>query len=187
MDAPAPRPPRRWRLLALAAVVVATLVVGRASGATESLSVEGVRRAVEDAGLVGLVLFVALFAVGELLHVPGLVFVAAAVAIWGPVAGGLAASAGALVSLVTSFAVVRGVGGSHRPAPRWAFLERLLAGLERRPVATVALARAVFILSPPVTYALALSPVRFRDYLVGSALGLVAPLTVAVLVFDRVV
>lgn len=182
----APPSPGRWRLVALAGVIVATLLVGRALGVGESLSRDGVQRAVESAGLLGVVAFVALFAVGELLHVPGLVFVGAAVALWGPFVGGLAASAGALVSLVTSFFVVRGVGGSHRPAVRWAFAQRLLAGLDRRPIATVALMRALLILSPPVTYALALSPIRFRDYLVGSALGLIAPLTIAVIVFDRI-
>lgn len=186
MTDPAEPTPRPWRLLALAGVLVATVVLGRALGIGEWLSVEGVRRTVEAYGLLGVAAFVVLFAVGELLHVPGLVFVAAAVALWGPALGGGAAAVGALVSLVTSFVVVRGVGGSHRPEVRWAFVQRLLSGLERRPIATVAFLRAVLILSPPVTYALALSPVRFRDYLVGSAVGLVPPLSIAVVVFDRV-
>lgn len=186
-DAPPPPParPSRWRLVLLAAVIAATYVVGRATGVTESLTLEGVRDAVAGAGAVGVVGFVALFAAGELVHVPGLVFVGAAVAVWGPAQGGLVAAVGALVSLVTSFVFVRGIGGKALDGVQNGLARRILGHLERRPVTTVALCRAVFVLSPPVTYALALSPVRFRDYLVGSAIGLVPPVSIAVVVFDR--
>jgi hypothetical protein len=36
------------------------------------------------------------------------------------------------------------------------------------------------MLAPPLTYALALSPVKQRDHLVGSALGLVIPVSAVV-------
>lgn len=181
-----PTPPRggRWRLVALALVIVATFVIGRATGATERLSPEGVRQAVEGAGAAGVVGFLVLFVVGELVHVPGLVFIGAAVAVWGPVRGGAIGGVGALLSLVTSFVVVRAIGGTPLDAVKNRLARRILAHLETRPVTTVAAVRTVFILSPPVTYALALSGIRFRDYLVGSAVGLVLPLSVAVVVFD---
>ncbi len=177
----------RARLIALAAVLLAGLLVGHATGATEKLTADGIRSFVASAGALGVLAFLALFVVGELLHVPGLVFVAAAVALWGPLAGGAIAAVGSILSLVTTFAVVRGVGGKPLGEVKLAFARRMLDGLERRPVFTVAVLRTVLILSPPVTYALALSPIKFRDYLVGSAIGLVVPLSVAVLVFDRVI
>jgi uncharacterized membrane protein YdjX (TVP38/TMEM64 family) len=176
----------RLRLVALALAIVASLVIARTTGATDALTAEGIRSLVARAGALGVVAFLALFVVGELVHVPGLVFVGAAVALWGPVAGGAIGVVGALLSLVTTFAVVRGVGGKPLGEIKLAFARRLLAGLERRPIATVALLRATLILSPPVTYALALSPIGFRDYLVGSAIGIVPPLSIAVVVFARV-
>ena len=169
------------------AVLVAGLVVGRATGATDALTTDGVRGFVARAGALGVLAFLALFVVGELVHVPGLVFIAAAVALWGPYAGGAIGALGALLSLVTSFAVVRGVGGKPLGEVKLSFARRLLDGLERRPVFTVAVLRTTLILSPPVTYALALSPIGFRDYFLGSAIGLVIPLTVAVAIFSRVV
>lgn len=188
-DTPAPEPPRgtAWRLVALALVLVATFVIGRATGATERLSPDGLRELVEGAGVAGVVGFLALFVVGELLHVPGLVFIGAAVALWGPARGGAIAGVGALLSLATSFVVVRAIGGTPLGAVKNGLARRILRHLDVRPVATVAAVRAVFILSPPVTYALALSGIRFRDYFVGSAVGLVPPLLVAVCVADRLV
>ncbi len=183
VDAETPRG-SAWRLVALALVLVGTFVIGHAAGASEHLSAEGLRRLVEGAGAAGVVGFVVLFVVGELVHVPGLVFVGAAVALWGPAHGGAIAGVGALLSLVTSFVVVRAIGGTPLGAVKSGLARRVLRHLDLRPVTTVAVVRAVFILSPPITYALALSGIRFRDYFVGSAVGLVPPLTVAVLVTD---
>ncbi len=56
--------------------------------------------------------------------------------------------------------------------------------LDERPITTVLLLRTVFWLAPPLNYALALSSVRFRHYLIGSAAGLVAPVGGAAVFFD---
>jgi uncharacterized membrane protein YdjX (TVP38/TMEM64 family) len=56
----------------------------------------------------------------------------------------------------------------ERPWLRLAMLR-----LETRPIATVAVLRLVFFMLPALNYVLALTPVRFRDFVVGSALGLV--------------
>ena len=49
---------------------------------------------------------------------------------------------------------------------------------------TVLLLRLVLWMAPELNYALALSNVGYRPYLVGSALGLVAPIGGTVLLFD---
>jgi uncharacterized membrane protein YdjX (TVP38/TMEM64 family) len=43
----------------------------------------------------------------------------------------------------------------------------------------VALLRLVLWMAPAVNYALALSPVRYRDYAIGSAVGLAIPVAAA--------
>ena len=58
---------------------------------------------------------------------------------------------------------------------KWAPMQKAMDKLERRPVRTVAALRVALIVSPPLNYALALSPIRFRDYFAGSAMGLAAP------------
>jgi uncharacterized membrane protein YdjX (TVP38/TMEM64 family) len=167
------------RIVLLAVVLAGLLVVRYATGIGGEFSVDRIRELTLHAGWWGVLLFVAAFAVGELLHVPGLVFVVAAVMVWGRLTGGLVAMLGAVISVSFSFAVVRAIGGQPLGTIRNARIRAILARIDRRPIATVTLLRLLLFMAPPVNYALALSPVRYRDYLVGSALGLAVPVTAA--------
>lgn len=183
---PVERPTSRVRLVALVALVGGLLIAARATGLHQRVTLEGVRQTVLAAGPLGPAAFVLVFCLGELLHVPGLLFVAAGLLVWGPVAGGALSFVAALASVSCTFLLVRAVGG-RVTLDRPAFVARLLAGLEARPVRTVALLRAVLVLSPPLNYALALTGLRFRDHLVGSALGLLLPIGAAALAAEWVV
>jgi uncharacterized membrane protein YdjX (TVP38/TMEM64 family) len=167
------------RLLILGVVLVGLIVVRYTTGIGGELSVAHIRELTLHAGAWGVLLFVAAFAVGELLHVPGLAFVVAAVMVWGRLTGGLVALLGAVVSVSFSFAVVRAIGGQPLGTIRNARIRAILARIDRHPITTVTLLRLLLFLLPAVNYALALSSVRFRDYLVGSALGLAVPVSVA--------
>jgi len=176
--------PSRLRLALLAVFLVGLFVLGAATGWTDRFTLEGVRATIADAGPWGFVVFLGAFAIGELLHVPGFLFVAAAVLAYGRLIGGAAAYVGAVVSVVVSFGVVRGVGGRALGGLKNARVRRILDRLEERPVRVVAILRLILWMAPPLNYALALSPVRFRDYLIGSALGLVVPITLASIFLD---
>jgi uncharacterized membrane protein YdjX (TVP38/TMEM64 family) len=177
---------RHWlRLAALVVMVVALLVVAKVSGFTSHLGSEEIRARMATAGWWGPVGYVGAFSLGELAHVPGLVFVFAAVVAYGRLAGGALAFTGAIISMAFSFTVVRNVGGQPLGAIRWAFVRRILAELDDHPIRTVILLRLVLWMTPQVNYALALSSVRARDFLVGSAIGLFAPICGLAFLFDR--
>lgn len=178
---------RVLRVAATFALPLALLAVGHELGLYDRLTVDGVQAAMREAGAWGGALFVGTFCVGELVHVPGLVFVAVAVLSYGPLLGGFVAFFGALVSLTVTFFVIRSVGGKPLTRIKGARFQWWMARLEARPVRTIALLRLVFILSPPLNYALALSGIRYREYLVGSALGLLPPTALAVVFFQRIV
>lgn len=186
MSAPEPAPPRpSWRrLLALGALLVLLFVVGHATGLTAHLTRENLQAWMESLGLLGLLLFVVVFTLGEFVHVPGIVFVLAALLAYGRLWGGFVAYGGALVSLTLSFLFVRRVGGQALSHVKSGLLGKILAHLERRPIATVAVLRVAFFLTPALNYALAMTRVRTRDFLVGSALGLVLPIVVVALAFE---
>ncbi len=176
---------KRWaRIGALIVLLFGSYVVAEITGVSDQLSREWIQQRMESAGPWGLVLFVGIFAVGELVHVPGLIFVAAAILAYGELWGGLAGYLGALVSVAVSFLVVRGVGGQPLADVERPFLKRWLGRLERQPVRVVALLRLVLWMAPPLNYALAMSGVRFRHYLVGSALGLAPPIALVAVFFD---
>jgi len=177
---------RFWRLAALIAVTVVLVALGKSSGLGAYFSADGLRSLTHAAGVWGPILFVLVFCVGELVHVPGVVFVAAAVLAYGRAGGGALAFAGAVVAVSVSFVIVRGIGGKPLAAIRWPLARRILSGLEERPVRTILVLRLLLWMAPQLNYALALSNVRFRSYVVGTALGLIAPITGLVLLSDQV-
>lgn len=175
---------RLWRLVILAVVLIALVVVRYGTSFGASVSTTRIRGLVQAAGFAGVAIYLVIFAIGELLHVPGLVFVAAAVMSWGHLGGGVIAYAGALVSVTLSFFVVRGIGGQALAELKWRWVQKVMARLDERPILTVALLRLTLWIAPALNYALALSRIRYRDYLIGSAIGLALPIAGASLFFQ---
>ncbi|HJL15601.1 MAG TPA: VTT domain-containing protein [Sandaracinaceae bacterium LLY-WYZ-13_1] len=180
-----PAKANRWRLLLLAALFFGSLAVARWTGIADEVDVASVRDLMQAAGVWGFLLFVVLFAVGELMHIPGIVFMGAASIAYGPVLGSVSAYTGALASVVVSFFVVRGLGGQQLANLRWKWARKVFGRLETHPVRTVATLRLLMWVSPPLNYGLAMSKIRFREYLIGSALGLLIPVPILVIFFDR--
>lgn len=174
------------RLAVLVVIVVVLLLAGWFTGARAWLTKENLQQVVTTAGWFGVVVFFAAFTAGQLLQVPGAVFIIAARAAWGPTWGFAGASTGAVISATLVFLFVRAVGGKPLGEIKWAFARKVLAGLERRPVLTIAVLRAVLMLAPPLNYALALSPVRRDHHLVGSMIGLIVPVAITVCLSEGV-
>jgi len=178
----------RWiRVGALVLVTVALVVLAKVSGVSAHLRPDEIHERMAAAGVWGPVGYLLAFSVGELAHVPGWVFIAAAVVAYGRALGTLLAFVGAIASLSVSFVVVRVIGGKPLGAVRWAFVRRLLAHLDEHPIRTVILLRLVLWLTPQLNYALALSNVRFRSYLLGSMVGLVGPVIVLSFLSDYLI
>lgn len=175
---------KRWRIALLALLFFGSLAAVKLTGLDDYVDVEGVRRMMESAGAWGFVAFVVLFAVGELMHVPGLVFVGAASIAYGEVLGIAASYTGAMVSVTASFVVVRAIGGQPLGDIKRPFMRKMLARLETQPIRTVALLRLLLFMAPALNYGLAMSRVRLREYVIGSAIGLLLPIPIVVLVFD---
>lgn len=177
---------RYWRWGAVALLAVGLYAANNALGLTDMVSTEALQVWMLEAGAPGVLLFVLAFAVGNLLSVPGLVFIVASLLAYGKLAGALVALLGSLAALTLNFWAVRLVGGTPKPAPAGR-AQRILRRLSERPVQTVFVLRNLMMLSPPLNYALALSSIRYRDYMVGSALGLVAPIGLYAVLLDRLV
>jgi uncharacterized membrane protein YdjX (TVP38/TMEM64 family) len=177
-------PQGRWRLLLLLLAILALWTTAWATGLTERFTREGIQGFVAGKGAWGVAAFVAVFAAGQLLRVPSFVFLAAAVAAYGRERGIPVALLGALVSAAVSFAVVRVCAGQALAGVERPVVGRLLRKIDRRPVLTVALLRLIFQTAPPLNYALPMTTVRWRDHLLGSALGLPAPVAAMAMVFD---
>lgn len=175
----------RWLRVAILLLLLGGLyLLGKVTGFLDRVDVPTMRAQVEAAGALGLGLFVVLFAVGSVAQVPGMVFIATGILVYGQFAGYFATLGGATLACCASFLVARTVGGDAFSQVRRPWVRRALERLERQPILTLVALRLVFLTSPPLNYALALTPMKFRDFVVGSVLGLATPLLVVTLFFD---
>lgn len=177
---------RYGRLLIFAAFLVVLFSVLHFSGIKDNIEIGFLRRQFQDNAVVGLLLFTALFVLGNLIRIPGLIFLTAALLALGQVLGGLATYFAALVSCIVTFLVIRLLGGDALRKLRWKWAVRLLERLDRRPVASIIVLRTFLMVAPPLNYALAMSGVKFRHYLIGTALGIPIPLTVLCIAFEYI-
>ena len=165
----------RWALLVI--VLVAIYGIGKVYGLEQYLEGARLRKAVAEAGSLGPVLFVTIFVSAVVAQVPGVPFVLLAPALFAwPTAWLLCVLASNLAVLI-NFELVRRIGGQPLTEIKRPLLRRLFASLDAQPVRSVALLRTLTIMFPPVTSALALTRLSARDHALGSALGMLAPVT----------
>jgi uncharacterized membrane protein YdjX (TVP38/TMEM64 family) len=175
------------RIAAVAALIAALVTIAIATDVRSRFTIDGLRSYIAACGVGGVAMFVAAFCLGLLVYVPGMIFFAVSILVWGPVLGGVIAFGGATLAVTASFLVVRAIGGQPLATTRARWVHRALAQLEHRPIRTVFVLRLVLWTSPPLNYGFALSSLRFRDHLIGSMLGLVVPAAVMGAFTERVV
>lgn len=172
---------RLWLLL----VAIATLIAAaRISGVSHGLNAAALEASMRQAGPFGAVVFVGAFVLGVLAYLPGAIFVAAGTLAYGKVLGFALNFSAAVLAMCVSFGVSRAIGGQQLDSKTSPRIDKLVARIERRPILTLVILRAMLFISPPLNTALALSRIRFRDFAVGSAVGVVLPMAVTTFVLD---
>ncbi len=175
---------RYKRLFAVAAFLALMLALVQFSGLRDNFNLTYLHQKFLDNELTGLLIFVALFALGNLIQIPGVIFLAAAVLALGEVWGGIATYIAAVLSCVFTFWLIRLLGGDALREINGKWPQRLLAGLDAHPIKSVALLRVLLQTVPALNYALALSGVKFRNYLTGTLIGLPLPIALYCIFFD---
>lgn len=178
--------PRRWRWLAVLAFVALGWAFIEASGLRDHISLRAVREGFAQHRAWGLLAFAALLALANLVHIPGGFFLAAAVLALGPVRGALLTYVAACMSCMLTFVVVRALGSDALREVQGSLARRLFARLDAHPLRGVILLRLVFHSLPALNYALALSGVPWRHYLLGTLLGLPLPILGVTVLLDTV-
>ena len=176
---------RRYRRLIAVVLFLAVLfAVFELSGLRENLSLEYVKAKLAENLLWGSVLFVLLFSAGNLLHIPGWIFLAAAVLTLGKIPGGMLTYLAAVVSCLLTYGLIHALGGDALRELDSKLAARIFGYMDRHPVLSVFALRTIFQTAPPLNYSLALSGVRFRHYLLGTVLGLPLPILAYCLAFE---
>lgn len=177
--------PKR-KLLAIITFFALLFLIAEISGLRAKLSPEAIRVLFTQHTLIGLILFCLAYGIGNLLYVPGWVFLVGAVFALGKEWGGVATFIAGLCSSTLSFYVIRYFGGTALRSVNHRWADKIFAHVDERPILSVAALRLLFQTLPALTYALALADIRFRHYFVGTFLGLPIPIFLYCYFFDAV-
>ena len=125
-----------------------------------------------------------LFCLGNLAQVPGWIFLASAVLVFGRSVGGMVTYISAVTSCAITFLTVRFMGGAALCQFDNRLATRLLDQLQAHPVRNIIVLRTIFQTLPALNFTLALSGTGFRNYMMGTLLGLPLPIAAYCLLFD---
>jgi uncharacterized membrane protein YdjX (TVP38/TMEM64 family) len=172
------------RLLAVGLFLVIILAIFQLSGLREHFNLGFLQHKIMDNKISGLIIFIVLFSLGNLIQIPGWIFLAAAVLTLGRMWGAAATYVAATISCIITYLIIRFIGGDALRQVKNKIAIKLLEQLDSHPVWNVLLLRTLFQTVPALNYALAVSGIKFRDYLIGTMLGLPVPILVYCVFFD---
>lgn len=176
---------RRYaRLLGVVLFLAVLFAVFELSGLRQHFNLDFVRQQITDHRVGGLLTFILLFTLGNFIQIPGWIFLAAAVLALGRTMGGFATYIAACVSCVATFLTIRFMGGDALRQLENKTVARILQQLDAHPIRSIIVARTLFQTLPAVNYALAMSGVKFREYLIGTLLGLPLPIFLYCVFFE---
>jgi uncharacterized membrane protein YdjX (TVP38/TMEM64 family) len=176
---------RHARLLGLLVFLLLLAGLAHFSGLRGQFNLAYLRSILEGHPALGVLTFVALFTLGNLIQLPGGLFLAAAVLVLGPLWGGVLTYVAACVACAFTFLLVRWLGGAALRRLQSPLAQRLLVQLDARPIRSVVLLRILFQTLPALNYSLALSGLPFRAFALGTLLGLPLPIALYCIFFEQ--
>ena len=168
----------------VAVFLVVLFAIFELTGLRDHFTLKYLQQVILDNKISGLLVFVLVFSLGNLVQIPGWVFLAAAVLTLGKTMGGIATYVAACVSCVVTFVAIRFLGGSALRQMDNKFAKRLFQHFDAHPIRSILVLRMLFQTVPALNYTLALSGAKFRDHLIGTLLGLPIPIALYSVFFD---
>jgi uncharacterized membrane protein YdjX (TVP38/TMEM64 family) len=129
-------------------------------------------RVLEGAGTWAPIAFMALYAVGVCLFVPGTLLTGIGAAIFGPYRGFLYVWVGAMLGASAAFMIGRTLGREFAASLVGDRLKKYDDAIERNGFAAVLYLRLVYFPFTAMNFGMGLTKVGFRDYLFGTGLGI---------------
>jgi uncharacterized membrane protein YdjX (TVP38/TMEM64 family) len=127
----------------------------------------------DTAGIWAPLVFIAIYAAGVCLFVPGTLLTGLGGAIFGPYWGFVYVWFGAMIGAAAAFVIGRTLGREFAASLIGDPLKKYDDAIERNGFATVLYLRLVYFPFTPMNFGMGLTRVRFRDYIAGTGLGIV--------------
>lgn len=152
--------------------VITAVVIVRFTPVKEFLTAERLSHLLENTGFLAPLAYIVVYTLGVCLFVPGTLLTALGAAIFGPYWGFLYVWVAAMSGSSLAFLIGRYLGRDFAASLIGDKLRKYDEAIERNGFATVLYLRLVYFPFTPMNFGMGLTRVRFRDYLFGTALGI---------------
>lgn len=163
------------RLASLVLFIITSILLVKYTALGAWLSLESMQYMVEQTGLWGILIFIALFVVSAIMNIPGTAFLLLAIMLFDYWQGAIFAYIGALLGAWATFVLGRTMGGKALTEIKNPTVKKLLAQVEVKPIRTLIVLRILVQFSPFVGYTLALTNIKQRQYMIGNVIGILIP------------
>jgi uncharacterized membrane protein YdjX (TVP38/TMEM64 family) len=174
------------KLLILGSLLLFIFILVEFLGIRSSLSPKNIQNLFLTYPTWGILIFCLAFSIGNLLYIPGWIFLVGAVFALGKEWGGLVTYIGAMVSSLISFALIQRIGGDSLRSLNGNLANKIFSKLDKHPVTSILFLRIIFQTVPALNYALALAKVRLQHYILGTFFGLILPIFIYCYFFELI-
>jgi len=161
------------KALVFAAFIATAVYVARFTPVKAFLTAEALGRFLNSAGVWAPIAYMAVYAIGVCLFLPGTLLTGLGAAIFGPYLGFLYVWAGAMLGASAAFVIGRTLGREFAASLIGDRLKKYDDAIERNGFATVLYLRLVYFPFTPMNFGMGLTKVRFWDYVAGTGLGII--------------
>lgn len=160
------------RLLLLVSVTLMLMYLGRHPNFSQYFSLSFLEQTIQNTGLFGIVLFGVVYVVGTLMNIPGMIFLFVLFLVYDGLLGLGIGYVSTLASMIAHLYFTRAIAGNMISEVKHPTIKKYANRLLEKPLQTVIILRLLLFISPPVNYALALSPVRVKHVVLGSMIAM---------------
>lgn len=153
--------------------IAGAILLVRFTPLTGYFNAEVMGRSLDSAGAWAPLLYMAFYALGVCLFIPGTLLTGLGAAIFGPYWGFLYVWVGAMLGSSAGFLIGRTLGRDFASSLIGDRLKKYDDAIERNGFATVLYLRLVYFPFTPMNFGMGLTKVRFSDYLFGTGLGII--------------
>jgi uncharacterized membrane protein YdjX (TVP38/TMEM64 family) len=154
--------------------LIAAIYVIRFTSIKNYLTPEAINAMLEKAGIWAPVLYIFIYALGVCLFVPGLILTGIGALLFGPYRGFIYIWVGAMIGASGAFFIGRTLGRDFASTVIGDRLKKYDDAIERNGFAVVLYLRLLYFPFTPMNFGMGLTKVRFRDYLLGTGIGIIA-------------
>ena len=161
------------KALILVVFIVAAILLVRFTPIKDYLTVDKLGYFLNTAGFWAPLVFMAIYAIGVCLFLPGTLLTGLGAAIFGAYWGFVYVWVGAMAGASAAFLIGRTLGREFAASLVGNKLQKYDDAIERNGFATVLYLRLVYFPFTPMNFGMGLTKVHFRDYFFGTGLGII--------------